>query len=142
LRFTYGFLVNADAPIPLVRVRIRTPTSGVFVLWKNATMGFELAIHDNTITIEACTLPRWLRRILGLTHSLTVSDTSMRRETVGWLDTSLFAEASIVLSYEQPNGRVELAVVPADHDLDRLALTLSEAGVTLEPPTEPISYLV
>ncbi len=105
-------------------------------------MGFELSTHDNTITIEARTLPRWLRRILGLTHSLTVSGTSMSRETVGWLGTSLFADASIVLSYEQRNGRVELAVVPADHDLDRLALTLSEAGVTLQPPTEPISYFI
>jgi hypothetical protein len=61
-------------------------------------------------------------------HSRVASETQMRRQTVGWLGSSLFARASIVLTDARGQEETELAIAPKDGDLERLARGLTLAG--------------
>jgi hypothetical protein len=108
---------------------IRRPSNGFFAGVNAGVRGLQLTVdNDGVITLANPSLPRWLNRLLMFEHSRIASQTLMRRQTVGWLGSSLFARASIVLVDARGQGETELAIAPKDGDLERLARALTLAG--------------
>jgi hypothetical protein len=112
-----------------VLLRIRRPSTGFFAGVNAGVRGLQLTIdNDGVITLAHPSLPRWLNWLFGFEHSRVASETLMRRQTVGWLGSSPFARASIVLTDARGQEETELAIAPKDGDLERLARALTLAG--------------
>jgi hypothetical protein len=108
---------------------IRRPSTGFFAGVKAGVRGLQLTIDNNgVITLTNPSLPRWLNWLFMFEHSRVASEMLMRRQTVGWLGSSLFARPSIVLTDARRQEETELAIAPKDGDLERLARALILAG--------------
>jgi hypothetical protein len=118
--------VRYERPV-LVRVR-RLPDER----FHDLTAGFGslvLTIRGGIISIRLPEFPRHLAATLSVDYTFRASEVLMYVDTVGWGGSSLLRKESVILTGEDAEGPLQLAIAPRDKDVGQLFRALTEAGV-------------
>ena len=116
----------------IVTARVRRSGSRTFTTVKNGLGALALLITENSVDLTAVGgfgSFGGLARFAGVDFVFDPEATTMRRDRVGWLGTSLFAADSVVITGDQGAGSMDIAIAPSDRDVVRLEQALADAGV-------------
>jgi hypothetical protein len=115
--------------VGIVTARVRRSGSRSFTSMKNGLGAISLLVTENSVDLSAVGGFGGLARFAGADFVLDPEATTMRRNRVGWLGTSLFAADSVVITGHQSSAEIEIAIAPSDRDVVRLEQALADAGV-------------